>query len=105
MLCPVCGHRMRRQAGGQSHVCPRCGNRVARCTTCARWPALQDLRDEALVADFGKGLVCPRCGCRHFKVVYTRPTRHGRIQRRRECRHCGWRCTTCERVVAGQAGP
>jgi len=47
-----------------------------------------------------QGLECPRCGCRHFLVVYTRPMPGGRIQRRRECRHCGWRVTTVERVVS-----
>ena len=43
-----------------------------------------------------KGLECHACGCRHFLVVYTRPTRDGRIMRRRECRHCGKRMTTWE---------
>jgi len=64
-------------------------------------PSLQDLRDAALESETGeKGLVCPRCGCRHFLVVYTRPLRSGRIQRRRECRHCGHRITTTERTVS-----
>lgn len=45
-----------------------------------------------------KGLVCPKCGCRHFYVVYTRP-RAGKIMRRKECRYCGRRVTTTERVV------
>jgi transcriptional regulator NrdR family protein len=43
-----------------------------------------------------RGLECPRCGCKHFHVIYTRPTDHGRIRRRRECRHCGRRITTYE---------
>lgn len=43
-----------------------------------------------------KGLVCRACGCRHFYVVYTRPSPRG-ILRRRECRHCGARKTTFER--------
>ncbi len=43
-----------------------------------------------------KGLVCRHCGCRHFRVVYTRPAWGGRIMRRRECRHCGRRTTTFE---------
>ena len=34
--------------------------------------------------------------CRHFRVVYTRPTWGGRIMRRRECRNCGERMTTWE---------
>jgi transcriptional regulator NrdR family protein len=47
-----------------------------------------------------QGLVCRVCGCRHFWVVYTRPSaRPGWITRRRECRHCGKRITTREREV------
>jgi len=46
-----------------------------------------------------KGLSCPKCACRHFEVVYTRPSHGGKIIRRRECRHCGWRLTTTERVT------
>ncbi len=45
------------------------------------------------------GLACPRCGCRHFHVIYTRARWGGRIVRRRECRHCGRRVTTTERVT------
>lgn len=45
-----------------------------------------------------RGLECRRCGCKHFRVIYTRPTWGGRIQRRRECRHCGKRITTWERT-------
>ena len=37
---------------------------------------------------------CRRCGCKHFRVVCTRPTWGGPIMRRRECRHCGKRMTT-----------
>jgi len=44
-----------------------------------------------------RGLECRQCGCRHFSVVYTRPTWGGRIMRRRECRQCGNRVTTWER--------
>lgn len=44
-----------------------------------------------------RGLECPACGCRHFRVVYTRPASGGRIVRRRECRHCGKRITTFEK--------
>ena len=36
-----------------------------------------------------RGLECRGCGCKHFRVVYTRPCRGGRLVRRRECRHCG----------------
>ncbi len=44
-----------------------------------------------------QGLVCPNCGSRHFYVIYTRP-RAGKIVRRKECRYCGRRVTTVERV-------
>ena len=47
-----------------------------------------------------RGLECPRCGCRHFRVIYTRAAWGGRIVRRRECRHCGRRVTTSERIGA-----
>ena len=47
----------------------------------------------------GRGLECRYCGCKHFRVVYTRPTMGGRILRRRECRHCGKRMTTWERPI------
>jgi len=43
-----------------------------------------------------RGLTCRKCGCRHFRVIYTRPTWGGRILRRRECRHCGQRIMTRE---------
>ena len=43
-----------------------------------------------------RGLACRKCGCRHFRVIYTRPTWGGRILRRRECRNCGQRIMTRE---------
>lgn len=43
-----------------------------------------------------RGLECQHCGCKHFRVVYTRPASGGRIMRRRECRNCGKRITTWE---------
>ncbi len=46
-----------------------------------------------------RGLRCRKCGCGHFRVVYTRRAAGGRIVRRRECRHCGTRLTTWERIV------
>lgn len=46
------------------------------------------------------GLECHHCGCKHFRVVYTRPTHGSRIMRRRECRHCGKRMTTWEKTGA-----
>jgi len=48
-----------------------------------------------------RGLQCRQCGCQHFRVVYTRPYRGGRLVRRRECRHCGRRITTWERAIGG----
>ncbi len=45
-----------------------------------------------------RGLECRHCGCRHFRVVYTRPTWGDRIMRRRECRHCSKRMTTWEKA-------
>lgn len=41
---------------------------------------------------------CPRCGCKHFEVVSTRHRRNS-IVRRRECRHCGRRVTTVEKIA------
>lgn len=46
-----------------------------------------------------RGLVCPDCACRHFFVIYTRQ-RPDRIVRRRECRHCGRKILTVERLIA-----
>ena len=43
-----------------------------------------------------RGLECRHCGCKNFRVVYTRPTWGNRIMRRRECRYCGKRITTKE---------
>jgi transcriptional repressor NrdR len=42
---------------------------------------------------------CPNCGADHDKVVDSRPTTdRTAIRRRRECRACGFRFTTFERV-------
>ena len=49
-------------------------------------------------ANTNRGLECPNCGCRHFYVVYTRP-REKKIIRRKECRHCGRRMTTAEKMI------
>ncbi|MCG3178324.1 MAG: hypothetical protein BIFFINMI_00651 [Phycisphaerae bacterium] len=51
------------------------------------WPADSDSR----------GIECRKCGCRHFRVLYTRNAWGGRIMRRRECRNCGKRMTTWEK--------
>ena len=45
-----------------------------------------------------RGLECPLCGCGHFRVLYTRRAYGGRLLRRRECRHCGRRITTYEKI-------
>lgn len=44
------------------------------------------------------GLRCPACGCGHWRVIYTRPRLGGRLVRRRECRHCGKKVTTTEKL-------
>lgn len=49
-------------------------------------------------ADKPRGICCPKCGCGHFVLVKI-THRKTHIQRRRECRHCGHRVTTSERVV------
>jgi transcriptional regulator NrdR family protein len=46
-----------------------------------------------------RGLRCRHCGCGHFRVIYTRPAWGGKLVRRRECRHCGNRVTTSERII------
>ena len=45
------------------------------------------------------GIECRKCGCTHFNTVDIRPAWGGRIRRRRECRYCGQRVTTYEKVV------
>ncbi len=51
-------------------------------------------------AALGRGLACAACGCRHFRVLYTRRALGGRLLRRRACRHCGRRVTTYEQTLA-----
>lgn len=44
------------------------------------------------------GLVCPKCRCQHFsRVLDTEPVDNG-ILRYRECRNCGHRFPTKEKV-------
>jgi transcriptional regulator NrdR family protein len=44
------------------------------------------------------GLECPDCGCRDFRTVRTtRKADH--VQRVRQCRHCGRRVVTWERIA------
>lgn len=47
----------------------------------------------------GRGIECPRCGCGHFSVIETRRTYGQRILRRRECRNCGRKIMTIERLA------
>ena len=47
-------------------------------------------------SDAPAGIVCLNCGCRHFRVIYTRRAAGGRVIRRRECRNCEERITTVE---------
>jgi len=43
-------------------------------------------------------MACPSCGCQHLPVAYTR--HRGRfIVRARDCRHCGRRITTREKIT------
>ena len=54
-------------------------------------------KQEEKLGEEKRGIECPKCGCRHFRVLYTRRAWGGRILRRRECRHCGRRLTTYEK--------
>ena len=45
-----------------------------------------------------RGLICPKCHCRQFYLVKITHA-IGYVRRRRECRHCGHRITTSERIV------
>jgi len=49
-----------------------------------------------LAAKAGIGLECRKCGCRDWRVYYTRQ-KEGKIMRRRTCRHCGRFITTYEK--------
>lgn len=46
-----------------------------------------------------RGLRCRHCECGQFRVIYTRRRSGGKLVRRRECRHCGHRVTTSERII------
>jgi len=45
------------------------------------------------------GLVCPKSGRCDFRVIYTRRACGGKVVRSRECRHCGKRVITYQRVL------
>lgn len=46
-----------------------------------------------------KGLTCPKCGCRRMPAVYSKPKDGGKVQRQRECRDCGRKIVTIERIL------
>jgi transcriptional regulator NrdR family protein len=46
-----------------------------------------------------RGLRWRQCGAGRLRVVYTRHAPGGKVVRQRECRACGARVTTWERVV------
>lgn len=48
-----------------------------------------------------RGIECANCGCRHFYVYRTIPVVNG-ILRIRECRHCGRKHRSIERVLGGE---
>lgn len=52
-----------------------------------------------------RGIRCRDCGCRHFRVIYTRRAFGEKLIRRRECRNCGRRYTTWERVIGQTRNP
>jgi transcriptional regulator NrdR family protein len=56
-----------------------------------------DAKSDTPIED--RGLRCRKCGCRDLRVVYTRPAGGAKVIRRRECRYCGQRLTTSERVL------
>jgi len=56
---------------------------------------------ETVGPQYAEGVRCPECGCGHWRVLKTRKG-PGTIVRRRECRHCGRRLTTREKVTEAQ---
>lgn len=45
-----------------------------------------------------QGIKCPDCGCRHFWKTYESRPEGGTVFRIKECRHCGKRIKTRERI-------
>lgn len=41
-------------------------------------------------------IICRNCGCKHFRVVWVRQRRRGKV-RALNCRNCGRRTTTVEK--------
>lgn len=62
-----------------------------------RRPSLGELRS-AGAADNPSGLTCPKCGCKNFRVDYTRNRSSG-ILRKRFCRQCNHPLVTIERPI------
>jgi len=65
------------------------------------WAPLHEAEEGGEPRPEPKGIECPHCGCRHFFTVKSRPSTKGYVLRRKECRHCGHRLTTKERVIGG----
>lgn len=57
--------------------------------------------DEALAKMGGAsplGIPCPDCGCKDWRVYYTRPA-EGKVKRMKICRNCGRKLMTIERSI------
>lgn len=48
-------------------------------------------------AEASAGIECPKCGCRDWRVYKSGP-KGSVVRRRRECRHCGHRLATIEKI-------
>jgi transcriptional regulator NrdR family protein len=46
-----------------------------------------------------RGLKCPKCGGGQMPAVYSKPKKGGKVQRQRECRSCGRKIVTIERIL------
>jgi hypothetical protein len=68
-----------------------------RSTPMEERPTAEEMAARAQIVE--TGLECRNCGCRDFRVVYTRPRPGNKIMRRRACRHCGKRITTFEKEM------
>ena len=60
---------------------------------------MSTLKSTSGLSEDTRGLECRYCGCKHFRVIYTRRGWGGKLIRRRECRHCGKRMTTWEKPI------
>jgi len=56
--------------------------------------------DEMAEAGEPLGIACRDCGCRDWRVNYTRQG-NGEVKRQKICRHCGRRMMTREREAFG----